>query len=227
MFVGLSVAAILLGLVALVFAAYNVAMIRQMKGLAARVEDLEAAVNLLNSEEKEEEEEEEEEESAPEDAVPVEADPPEAEKPSGPPPPVWQEFVDSYNKLAETLAAGADDAGAAGFVKDKELSMLTCTGHSSDEEGKNMPNYMMEEGVAKSMYWAFSIPGRPLDYAIVPNPMHAYDETMHTENGMKETFASNYESGSMKHIRVKVPALFHKKGDAWEIAQPGVLQLSE
>ncbi len=227
MFVGLSVAAIVLGLVSLVFAAYNVAMIRQLRGLKERVDDLEAAVNLLNEEEEEEAEEEEEPEEAPEEEVPVEADPPEAEKSSGPPPPVWQEFVDAYSKLAEELAAGGDAAGAAGFVKDKELSMLVCTGHSSDEEGKNMPNYSMEEGVDKSMYWAFPIPGRPLDYAIVPNPMHPYDDAMHTENGMKETFASNFESGSMKHIHVKVPALFHKKGENWEIAQPGVLQLSE
>lgn len=227
MFVGLSVAAIVLGIVALVFAAYNVAMIRQLRGLEARVEDLEAAVNLLHRGEENEVEEEEPEEEAPEDAVDVEADPPAAEKTAGSPPPVWQEFVDAYNKLAETLATGVDDAGVAGFVKDKGLSMLVCTGHSSDEEGKNMPTYSLEEGVDKSMYWASPIPGRPLDYVIVPNPMHPYDDTMHADNGMKETFASNFESGSMKHIHVKVPALFHKKGDKWEIAQPGVLQLSE
>lgn len=222
---GLPIAAIVLGIISLIFAAYAVVMFRQMRGLRERVEVLEDAVNAMNQAEEELEAPEPAETGNPEDDIPVDPDPP-APEGDVPPPPVWQEFVDAYNKLAQTIAASADASSCTGFVKDRALTLLACTGHKTEGEGKNMPLYAGSDAVDASMYWAFQLPGRPLDYAVVPNPARPYDEDMHSKCGMKETFASNYESGTMKNLVVKAPALFHKKGDAWEIAQPGILQLS-
>ena len=58
--------------------------------------------------------------------------------------------------------------------------------------------------------------------------MFPYDQKMHDEAGMKETFATRYETGkSYDKLVVDMPALFSLRKDKWHIEQPGLLKLIE
>ena len=56
--------------------------------------------------------------------------------------------------------------------------------------------------------------------------MIKYDEELHSHSGMKETFASNYESGNYTKYFVELPAILDcDENDKWKILEPGVINL--
>ncbi len=139
--------------------------------------------------------------------------------------PSWQPFVDDYNHLARSMDIPEAEKACENFVKIQKITMLMCLDHAAQLDGKPAPKFVPVTNVSASVYWASPLPGVADRYAIVPNPLIVYDEKMHEEGGMKETFASNYESGTCKHMDVKLPALFHNASGNWVIDQPGMIHL--
>ena len=91
-----------------------------------------------------------------------------------------------------------------------------------------MPKFETVEDLNEATFWAYDIPGQPGDFAIIPSPMFPYDQKMHDDGGMKETFATRYEAGkTYHHITVDMPALFTQRNEKWHIEQPGLLRLAE
>ena len=77
------------------------------------------------------------------------------------------------------------------------LHLLVCSDHAAVENGKAMPKFEAVEDVNEATFWAYDIPGQPNDFAVIPSPMFPYDQKMHEEAGMKETFAARYEDGKI------------------------------
>lgn len=140
-------------------------------------------------------------------------------------PPVWQAFLADYNSLAVSMDVPKADQACEAFARNYGLDLLICVDHASEENGQAAPKFAPVEQIAASQYWAWLLPDQTEDYIVVPNPLHPYDQKLHTEGGMKETFASNYEQGEYHMIHVKLPAQFHKKEGKWKVIQPGVIQV--
>lgn len=138
---------------------------------------------------------------------------------------VWQKFVDDYNNLANSMNVPKAAEACENFVRTNKVHLLICVGHADAAAGDNGPMYAPVEKVEDSNYWAWNVPGQPEDFTVVPNPMAGYTEDLHHRGGMKETFASNYETGSFKQIQVKLPAHFTQRMGAWKIVQPGVIRV--
>ena len=138
-------------------------------------------------------------------------------------PEVWQKFVDDYNSLAQSMNVPKATEACENFVRAYKLQMLVCV--EANSANSTTPVYVVTDKVSDSSYWAWNITGKPEDFAVVPNPSVAYDEKIHHEGGMKETFASNYESGVFQQIQVKLPAHFSQHSGTWKIVQPGVIRL--
>lgn len=138
---------------------------------------------------------------------------------------VWQQFIDDYNNLAASMDIPKAAEACANFVKSNKLQMLICVEPHNTETGRKTPLYAPVDEPDISSFWAWLVPGQEEDFVVVPNPLQEYDEKLHNNGGMKETFASNYETGSFHHIKVKLPAHFQHKLGAWSITQPGVIRL--
>ena len=81
-------------------------------------------------------------------------------------------------------------------------------------------------------FWLWAIPQNNSRFVVVPNPACLYNENLHFEGGMKETFASNYDennkSAEYTKIEVKLPAIFvHDEDTApWIVEQPGLINVA-
>ena len=142
--------------------------------------------------------------------------------------PIWQDLLDDYHALRETFTPARGAELCQPFIDKYHLHFLICTDHNAAENGKAMPKFETIEDVGEATFWAYDIPGQPGDYAVIPSPMFPYDQKMHEEAGMKETFAARYETGkSYDKLTVDMPAIFSLTNGKWNIEQPGLLQLEE
>ena len=138
---------------------------------------------------------------------------------------VWKPFVDDFNHLANSMNVPGAKEACGNFTKSKNIKMLICLDHAAQVDGKPAPKFVAMESLEASNYWAFLLPKTVDRYAVVPNPLIPYEQKLHDEGGMKETFASNFGGSVSKKIEVKLPALFHNKDGNWIIDQPGVIHL--
>ncbi len=158
------------------------------------------------------------------------------ESPVKNPPPVkrsvWQNFVDDFNSLARSMDIPKAEIACENFVALHKLVLLTCLSHGGfDGKGNEMePAFSLERSVKASTYWAWPLPDEQGRYAVVPNPILRYDDKLHREGGMKETFASNFENetaATFCHVEVKLPAIFTNRSGKWKVEQPGLIRLME
>ena len=142
--------------------------------------------------------------------------------------PIWQDLLDDYHAMRETFSPERGVELCQPLIDKYSLHLLICSDHAAVENGKAMPKFETVEDVNEATFWAYDIPGQPNDFAVIPSPMFPYDQKMHEEAGMKETFAARYEVGkSYDKITVDMPALFSLHKDKWNIEQPGLLKLEE
>lgn len=140
--------------------------------------------------------------------------------------PVWNNFVMDYNSLAVSMNVPKADEACRAFVENYHLVLLVVDREKSRQQGGNVPQYTQVDTVENSCFWAWKIPGAGVGtYAAVPNPMHKYNAKLHNEAGMKETFASNFTDGEYNGISVKLPATFIAEQGEWKIKEPGVIKL--
>lgn len=138
--------------------------------------------------------------------------------------PAWQGFIDSYNELAANMDVPRVMEACENFVKQNRLAMLI---FAERDKLTDQMKFAIVEKVAQSVYWAKMVEGEVGRYVVVPNPMAKYENDLHENGGMKETFASNYAKGGHYHqYHVKLPALFRAKLGNWRIDKPGLLELS-
>ncbi|SFT85333.1 hypothetical protein SAMN02910356_02427 [Selenomonas sp. GACV-9] len=138
---------------------------------------------------------------------------------------VWHAFLVDYNNLAASMDVPKAQQACETFVQANALEPFICIDHAAQENGQIMPKFAAAADVAQSTYWAWPVPEAVGAYIVVPNPLHPYDQKLHTEGGMKETFASNYEQGEFHDVQVRLPAKFQKRNDQWKIIQPGVIRM--
>ena len=142
--------------------------------------------------------------------------------------PIWQDLLDDYHAMRETFSPERGAELCQPLIDKYSLHLLVCVDHAATENGKAMPKFETVNDVNEATFWAYDIPGQPNDFAVIPSPMFPYDQKMHEEAGMKETFAARYEVGkSYDKITVDMPALFSLHKDKWNIEQPGLLKLEE
>ena len=142
--------------------------------------------------------------------------------------PIWQDLLDDYHAMRETFSPERGAELCQPLIDKYSLHLLICSDHAAVENGKAMPKFETVEDVNEATFWAYDIPGQPNDFAVIPSPMFPYDQKLHEEAGMKETFAARYEVGkSYDKITVDMPALFSLHKDKWHIEQPGLLKLEE
>ena len=142
--------------------------------------------------------------------------------------PIWQDLLDDYHALRETFSPERGAELCQPLIDKYALHLLICSDHAATENGKTMPKFETVDDVNEATFWAYDIPGQPNDFAVIPSPMFPYDQKLHEEAGMKETFATRYEAGkSYDHLTVDMPALFSLRKDKWNIEQPGLLKLVE
>ena len=130
--------------------------------------------------------------------------------------PVWDTFLENYNHIAESMAVPGQLKACENFVADNDLKILVYTGDMK---------FVFVSRVVDSKFWAWRIE-ESTKYVVIPNPMITYDEHLHIHEGMKETFASNYENGKYTRYFVQLPAIFnYDKENGWKILEPGVIKL--
>ena len=138
---------------------------------------------------------------------------------------VWEKFVEEFNQLAADMKTpGAGDL-CEKFVAEKKISLLMCLDHAAEVDGQPSPKFVSVKSVPVSAFWAWPMPGAIGRYAVVPNPYIPYEKKLHEEGGMKETFASNFESGVYRKIEVRMPAIFRNSNGNWRIDQPGIIRV--
>ena len=142
--------------------------------------------------------------------------------------PIWQDLLDDYHAMRETFSPERGAELCQPLIDKYSLHLLICSDHAAVENGKAMPKFETVEDVNEATFWAYDIPGQPNDFAVIPSPMFPYDQKLHEEAGMKETFAARYETGkSYDKLTVDMPALFSLNKGKWNIEQPGLLKLEE
>ena len=141
---------------------------------------------------------------------------------------IWQDLLDDYHALCENFDRTKGAELCVPLITKYGLHLLVCSDHAAVENGKTMPKFETVEDLNEATFWAYDIPGQPGDFAVIPSPMFPYDQKMHDDGGMKETFATRYEAGkTYHHITVDMPALFTQRNEKWHIEQPGLLRLAE
>lgn len=189
-------------------------VLRQVSALSAEMKELSKALKDLQSPEPEE---------LPAEEIPLPK--PEAPGPVIKKEVVWKPFVEEFNRFAEGMKKPGAEGACEKFVKEKKIKLLMCLDHAAVENGMPSPKFTEVQSVAVSGFWAYPLPDVADRYAIVPNPMIPYEQKIHEEGGMKETFASNFESGVCRTIIVKMPALMHYDGGRWVTDQPGMIRV--
>ncbi|MBR1727995.1 MAG: hypothetical protein IJ728_00490 [Selenomonadaceae bacterium] len=129
---------------------------------------------------------------------------------------IWDEFLENYNHIAESMAVPGQLRACENFVSENALKILVYIGSMK---------FSFASNVQDSKFWAWKIESSD-KYAVVPNPLTPYNDELHNKAGMKETFASNYEIGSYKKYFVELPAILVYVGkNEWKISEPGVIRL--
>ena len=219
-----------ISLVALVGIAYNYSLVINGREELAKIAALENEVKQLQAEVKEIRgwmAKAQLKEGVPQDKVPR----PDKVKPEGTAEvkkiqtEVWQAFIDDYNNLAASMDVPKAAEACVNFVKSHKLQMLICVEPHDSASGRKTPMYAPVDETEISNFWAWPVPGQEEDFVVVPNPLPEYDEKLHNKGGMKETFASNYETGTFHQIQVKLPAHFKQHLGSWSITQPGVIRV--
>lgn len=216
-----------LGIMALIGAAWVISQQRQIHEDVQKIAGLEMAVHKLQKEVKALQQQ-----SRPQKMAPASA--PEPQAPVGAPlsQPMsvqqpWAAMLQDYNSLAASMKAPRAEEACKAFVAKYHIQLLTTTEHKvQGTDGKLVPQFVMAVTLNDSTYWGWALPGQPDMAVVVPNPLHGYDQQLHEEGGMKETFASNYETGSYTELTVKLPAEFRIADQTWLIQQPGVLRVN-
>lgn len=211
---------IVLGLVAaviaLVAAALSLIAVQGLRGNASRVPELVEKIKILEARVA---------------ALEKRSLPPE-EKPQAKPAPKqadakpWDDFLADYNLLAASLDGPQKGQEACDrFCALRSIQGLICLDPAAKQDGKPAPKFVEVGQVAKSTFWAFKLPGEPVRYAVVPNPVKGYTKNLHEKGGMKETFASDFEEKDAARLQVKLPAIFGEESGQWTVVQPGIVKL--
>ena len=128
----------------------------------------------------------------------------------------WASFLEDYNHIAASMAVPGQLKACENFVTENKLKTLIYTGSM---------NFIFASNVAESKFWAWQMEEND-KFVVVPNPMIKYDEELHNHEGMKETFASNYENGKYTKYFVELPAVLNcDENNKWKILEPGVIKL--
>ena len=136
----------------------------------------------------------------------------------------WQAMVDDFNVLAANMNQPRYRQACEQFVDRHHLALLAFT---EIDKMTEQPKFVVIGDLLQSQLWAMTLPDGPGKYAVVPNPIKAYNRDAHDHQGMKETFASNYEiGGTYSGYQVKLPAIFKATLGNWRIERPGVIRLS-
>ena len=211
-----------IGIVSLVVGAYNWSTLISGRKQFLKIEVLEQDIAKLQRELKELKSKQQ----------PVEAPQPVTIMPPTPDPlestgadEVWADFLNDYNNLAASMDVPKAPQACETFAGTHQLTFLICLDHAAQENGMVSPKFAEVHQLTESTYWAWPVPETGGAFVVVPNPLHPYDEKLHTEGGMKETFASNYEAGTCKEIKVRLPAKFQNRKGTWKIIQPGVIKV--
>ena len=140
--------------------------------------------------------------------------------------PIWANFIIDYNSLAVSMNVPKADEACAAFVDNYKLDLLICTKVMGQNGAPPELKFSAVKTMAESDFWAWSLPNsQGKEYIVVPNPWHSYNQELHNEHGLKEVFASNYETGEYKNIQIKLPAQFTKPQGTWKVAEPGLIKL--
>lgn len=132
---------------------------------------------------------------------------------------VWQDFVDAYNNLANSMEVPKADVACVNFVKERGLKQFKLDSKSDLQH----PTFTED---ANGVYWAYQVPNEER-FAIVISPQTTFDEKFYKEGGLKESFASNFEDmKEIQKVTVKIPAIMTKKDGKYTINQPGLLRFS-
>lgn len=224
---------LVLGVGALVAAAYNWSMLVAVRKDFKKLTDLAKDVTFLRQEinnlKKADAGDNGSEPAAPQPASPLKGDSAsnQAYSPLATAKPVWSNFVMDYNSLAVSMNVPKADEACRAFVENYHLALLAVDMEKSRQQGGTVPQYKQVDTIENSCFWAWKIPVAGLDnYAVVPNPMHKYNAKLHNEAGMKETFASNFTDGEYSGIMVKLPATFAAAQGTWKIKDPGAIRLN-
>jgi len=136
----------------------------------------------------------------------------------------WQAMVDDFNVLAANMNQPRYKQACERFVEKYHLALLAFV---EIDKMTEQPKFVVIGDILQSNLWAMTVPDGPGKYAVVPNPIKAYNREAHEHHGMKETFASNYENGAVySGYQVKLPAMFKAVLGNWRIDRPGVIRLS-
>lgn len=136
----------------------------------------------------------------------------------------WQAMVDEFNVLAANINQPRYRQACEMFVEKYHLALLAFT---EIDKLTEQPKFVVIGDLLQSSLWAMTVPDGPGKYAVVPNPIKAYNKDLHEHQGMKETFASNFEQGgNYTGYQVKLPAVFKAVLGNWRIERPGVIRLS-
>lgn len=146
------------------------------------------------------------------------------EKPKQPEAKTLQDFLRAYEKASALQDSAAKEACQA-LWKEYALRSFSCANHQEREQDPSAaPTFQDAED---GDFWAFK-DGASANYFIVPSlPLH-YDEDARRYGGMKEVFASNYETGKQyASLKVAAPAVFSAVGSLWAPIRPGKISLLE
>ena len=133
---------------------------------------------------------------------------------------VWQEFVDAYNNLANSMEVPKADIACENFIKEHNLTLFKLESKTAGQPP------VFSEGAKGAEYWGYQIPNEER-LAIVVSPKITFDDKFYKEGGLKESFASNFEDmKEIQKVSVKIPAIMTKKDGKYTINQPGLLRFS-
>ena len=118
---------------------------------------------------------------------------------------VWQEFVDAYNNLANSMEVPKADIACENFIKEHNLTTFKLESKTAGQPP------VFSEGDKNSPYWGYKVPDEDR-FAIVINPKIDFDEKLYKDGGLKESFASNFEDmKEIQKVAAKIPAIMTKK----------------
>ena len=149
---------------------------------------------------------------------------PKKEKPKQPEAKTLQDFLRAYEE-ASTLPESEAQQACQALGKQYALRSFSCANRQEREQNPSVsPTF---QDAKNGDFWAYK-DGTSANYFIVPSlPLH-YDEDARRYGGMKEVFASNYETGKQyRSLKVAAPAVFSAVGSLWAPIRPGKIFLVE
>lgn len=108
------------------------------------------------------------------------------------------------------------------FFNKWHIERFICSNESVREKSPDIaPEFMTDE--VNGYYWA-ALLDKPGYYMVYPDPSLSYEQSRHSSKGYKEVFKTGYQNGAYKFIP-KVPAVFKKQGNQWNLVSRGELRL--